>query len=104
MRYPWFLTKAVVARVVPLSVMRGVGAVGVPVRDGDARRAYDAALIHPSWFELAARVAVEALPVRLPINVGAVIVPDAEILLEMKRFAQRLELDPISFDDDVASG
>ena len=40
MRYPWFLTKAVVARVVPLSVMRGVGAVGVPVRDGDARLAF----------------------------------------------------------------
>jgi hypothetical protein len=32
----WFFTNAVVARVVPLSEEIGVGAVGVPVREGEA--------------------------------------------------------------------
>ncbi len=38
-RYAWFFTNAVVARVVLLSPVDGVGAVGVPVSDGDARLA-----------------------------------------------------------------
>ena len=37
--YPRLLTNPVVAILVPLSVRSGVGAVGVPVRAGDARRA-----------------------------------------------------------------
>ena len=36
---PWFFTNAVVAIVVPLSAKAGVGAVGVPVRAGEARSA-----------------------------------------------------------------
>ena len=34
---PWFFTKAVVAIVVPLSEVRGVGAAGTPEKEGDAR-------------------------------------------------------------------
>ncbi len=38
-RYPWFLTNAVVASCVELVAEGAVGAVGVPVSAGDARRA-----------------------------------------------------------------
>ena len=38
-RYDWLFTNAVVAMVVELSVVRAVGAVGVPVRAGEARSA-----------------------------------------------------------------
>ena len=33
--YPWFFTNAVVARVVLLSHVAGVGAAGIPVRTGE---------------------------------------------------------------------
>ena len=35
--YPWFFTNAVVARVVLLSHVAGVGAAGIHVRAGEAR-------------------------------------------------------------------
>jgi hypothetical protein len=77
------LTYAVVAIWLVLVRRAAVGAVGIPVRDGEARRAYDAAVIPQSWVELVAVVAVvavAALPVRFPINDEAVIVPDTMAL------------------------
>ena len=68
-------TNAVDASWVVLVETAAVGAVGVPVRAGEARRAYDAAATHPSWFELFAVVAVVALPLSDPLNWVAVACP-----------------------------
>ncbi|MFZ2255870.1 MAG: hypothetical protein WAW59_02425 [Patescibacteria group bacterium] len=47
-------------------------------------------------------VAVDALPVRFPTNVGAVTVPQIVALPESQRLAQRLPVAPISLALDVA--
>ena len=70
-KYPWALTKAVVAIDVSLSAVAGVGAVGLPVKVGEASVAYPCALTKAVVAMLVSLSAVAGVgAVGLPVKVG----------------------------------
>jgi hypothetical protein len=70
-RYPWALTKAVLAIVVEESAVRAVGTVGVPVKAGDAKGAYDARDEVVTYPEMLAPEGIVTVPVKVGLAIGA---------------------------------